>query len=366
MLLLLKNKMYNFLKRIILLPVWCLVAAVAAAQVPAGYYDSAAGLTGKPLQQALHNIIDNHTYITYDQLWTAFKSTDAKAGGSVWDIYSDIPSGTPAYSFTFVTDQCGNYSAEGDCYNREHSFPKSWFGGEVYPMYSDLFHLYPTDGYVNNIRSDYPYGEVGSATKTSSNGSKKGSCSVSGYTGVVFEPIDEYKGDLARSYFYMATRYYGEDSTWPGSEMVTGSQPKAWALTMLLDWSRNDPVSQKEINRNDSIYKIQKNRNPFIDYPLYIEMIWGTLNGTDDINESAVGMTIFPNPATTELRVVLPDYTFGELAIQVYDFNGCLTKTIISGEENPSVDVSDLNSGFYLLQVTCGKKRYTGRFVIAK
>jgi endonuclease I len=355
------------LRKILLITVWCLVVAISAAQAPAGYYDSANGLTGTALQQALHNIIDNHTYVSYTPgLWNAFKKTDVKPNGSVWDIYSDIPSGTPSYSFTFTTDQCGNYSAEGDCYNREHSFPKSWFGGEVYPMYSDLFHIYPTDGYVNNRRDNYPYGEVSSATYTSSNGSKLGPSSVAGYTGTVFEPIDEYKGDLARTYFYMATRYYGEDSSWPGSDMVTGSQPKAWALTMLLDWSRNDPVSQKEVNRNDSIYTIQHNRNPFIDYPLYAEMIWGTLNSTNDIPEDARGMILYPNPASSEMRIALPGESTGDIAIQVYDFNGCLVKTQVSEDISTSINIGDLRPGFYLLQVTSGKKRYTERFVVTR
>ncbi len=122
---------------------------------PAGYYDSAAGLTGTALQQALHDIIDNHTSVTYDDLWTHFQNTDKKSDGTVWDMYSDIPSGTPPYTYIFVTNQCGSsgYDSEADCYNREHSFPKSWFGGDdQYPMYSDLFHMYPTDGWVNNKR----------------------------------------------------------------------------------------------------------------------------------------------------------------------------------------------------------------------
>ncbi|HNX65991.1 MAG TPA: endonuclease [Bacteroidales bacterium] len=354
----------NF-RKILLIPVWCLVAVVAAAQTPAGYYDPANGLTGKALQQALHDIIDNHTSISYSELWTAFKKTDKKPDGKVWDIYTDIPSGTPVYTFTFGTDQCGNYSVEGDCYNREHSFPKSWFDDQT-PMYTDLFHLYPTDGKVNGMRSDYPYGETNSPTYTSSNGSKLGSCSVSGYTGIVFEPIDEYKGDLARTYFYMATRYYGEDGSWSGSPMVTGSQPKAWALTMLLQWSKDDPVSQKEINRNDSIYKIQHNRNPFIDYPLYADMIWGSLSSTDDVISDEEGMTIYPNPASSYLTIALPADHASDIVIQIYDFNGCLTKTVTTGETIPHIDISDLKPGFYLLQVTSGKKRYTERFVVVK
>ncbi|MBC8399937.1 MAG: endonuclease, partial [Candidatus Marinimicrobia bacterium] len=140
-----------------------LILSSALADEPAGYYNSAEGLIETALQQALHDIIDNHTSVSYTSLWTHFQSTDRKSNGKVWDMYSDIPGGTPPYEYTFVSDQCGNYSAEGDCYNREHSWPKSWFN-ENSPMNTDLFHLYPTDGYVNGRRGNYPYGEVGTAT----------------------------------------------------------------------------------------------------------------------------------------------------------------------------------------------------------
>jgi endonuclease I len=250
-------------------------SAISYSQIPPGYYDPAAGLSGTALQSALHNIIDNHTVRSYNQLWTDMQVTDDKPNGKVWDIYSDIPGGTPPYEYSFGSDQCGTYSQEGDCYNREHTFPKSWFGGEVSPMYSDLFQVMPADGYVNSQRSNYPYGEVGSYTWISQNGCKLGSCIYPGYNGTVFEPIDEYKGDVARNYFYMATRYYGEDGSWPGSDMVDGSQLKEWAKNMLLEWSNNDPVSQKEIDRNNAIYNLQDNRNPFIDHPEYIGLIWG-------------------------------------------------------------------------------------------
>lgn len=354
------------LKKIILLPIWCLFAVIASAQIPSGYYNSANGLTGKPLQQALHDIIDDHTVRTYSNLWTDFQTTDKKPDGTVWDMYSDIPSGTPAYEFIFVTDQCGNYSKESDCYNREHSFPKSWFGGEIPPMYTDLFHLVPTDGYVNNMRGNYPFGEVSSYTYKSSNGSMVGTSTVSGYAGTVFEPIDAYKGDFARSYFYMATRYYGEDSSWPGSEMVDGAEPKAWARAMLLTWHRNDPVSQKEIDRNNAVYGIQSNRNPYIDYPLYVEMVWGTLSSTGEEKDESGKLTVYPNPATTVLNVIMPEQVDGEVVIQVYDLGGCLVKTEIYEEQTPVVDVSDLKPGMYLLQATIGTKQYVSRFVIAR
>jgi len=161
------------------------------AQIPNGYYITAEGKTGAELKTALYNIIKNHTVISYDGLWSAFQYTDKKSNGKVWDMYSDKPGQTPPYEYTFVTNQCGNYNSEGDCYNREHSFPKSWFN-DASPMYSDLFHLYPTDGYVNNRRSNYIFGEVTTVSWTSLNGSKLGSSTASGTTLTVFEPIDEY------------------------------------------------------------------------------------------------------------------------------------------------------------------------------
>jgi endonuclease I len=244
------------------------------AQIPTGYYDDASGFIGTPLQQALHDIIDDHTVVSYSSLWTHYQTTDVKPNGKVWDMYSDIPEGTPPYEFTFVSDQCGNYGAEGDCYNREHSWPKSWFN-DVAPMNTDIFHVVPSDGYVNGQRGNYPYGEVDSPTWTSQNGSKKGPNTYPGYSGTVFEPIDPYKGDFARIYFYMSTRYYNEDSAWPGSDMANGAQLEEWALNMMMEWHVEDPVSQKEIDRNNANYSIQNNRNPFVDHPEYVNLIWG-------------------------------------------------------------------------------------------
>ena len=183
-----------------------LISFISLAQIPDGYYDDAEGKTGEDLRTALYNIIKDHSAESYSDLWEDFKSTDKKDNGKVWDIYSIKKDGSSDYEYTFSDDQCGDYSAEGDCYNREHSFPKSWFNDDS-PMYTDLFHIYPTDGYVNGKRADLPYGETDNASWTSTNGSKIGYCSYVGYTDKIFEPIDEFKGDLARSYFYMLTRY---------------------------------------------------------------------------------------------------------------------------------------------------------------
>jgi endonuclease I len=321
------------------------------AQPPQGYYDPAAGKLGTALQQALHDIIDNHTAVSYASLWTHFQTTDKKSNGKVWDMYSDIPGGTPPYQYTFGSDQCGNYSGEGDCYNREHSWPKSWFN-DGNPMYTDMFHLVPTDGYVNGMRSNYPYGEVGTATWTSQNGSRLGDCATPGYTGVVFEPRDEYKGDFARNYFYMATRYYQEDNGWPGSGMVTGSQFKPWAKAMLLLWAQQDPVSAKEIERNNAVYAIQHNRNPFIDHPEYANSIWGSNKGIFD-KPAQVALLVYPNPATASCTITLPpEFNQQNYTFVVYSSTGIAVNTdfTISGE-HAILNLDDLPSGFYLLRL---------------
>lgn len=276
-----QNKTKDMHKKLLTLLFACLSLGIWA-QIPNGYYDDAAGLSGAPLKTALFGIIDNHDVQSYNSLWDHFESTDAKPNGKVWDMYSDIPGGTPPYLYDFIIDQCGNYNSEGDCYNREHSFPKSWFN-DASPMYSDLFQIVPTDGYVNGRRSNWPFGEVGSATWTSMNGSKVGSNNTSGYSGTVFEPIDEYKGDFARIYFYMATRYEDRIASWENNSdnsdaaLDGTSYPcyEEWFLNLLLDWHQNDPVSQKEIDRNNEVYDIQDNRNPYVDHPEYVFQVWG-------------------------------------------------------------------------------------------
>lgn len=241
------------------------------AQIPDGYYDAATGTSGKSLKTALYRIIASHTERTYTDLWTDFKSTDKRADGKVWDMYSAIT------NYDFDNDKAGNYGQEGDVYNREHSFPKSWFS-DARPMYTDLFHLYPTDGYVNGRRGNLPFGETDRPDWISAQSwSKVGPSSTPGYSGKVFEPNDEYKGDFARSYFYMATCYEDKIATWSSPMLARNSYPAytEWAVAMLLRWAAEDPVSEKEIARNNAVYKIQKNRNPYIDYPGLERLVWG-------------------------------------------------------------------------------------------
>lgn len=275
------------------------VTTTNVAGVPAGYYTSADGLSCQPLKTALRNITANgYTQLSYGDLWTAYQYTDmhrndGNTADIIWDMYSDNPAGAEPYTFTFATDQCGSYNSEADCYNREHSTPKSWFN-DAYPMYTDINHLYPTDGYVNNIRSNYPYGEVSSATYTSANQSKLGTGSNFGYAGIVFEPRNEFKGDFARASLYMATRYENEiiANNWSSNGnanslfLSTSDQPDAakrklqiydtWYVKTLFKWMNQDPVSQKETDRNNAVYyqSGQNNRNPYIDHPEYAALIW--------------------------------------------------------------------------------------------
>ena len=323
------------------------------SQIPSGYYNNAQGLTETALKTALHNIIDNHTVVSYSSLITHHQTTDKKPNNKVWDMYSDIPGGTPPYQFIFVTDKCGNYAKEGDCYNREHSWPQSWFNSSS-PMKSDLFHVYPTDGYVNGKRSNYPFGEVANATWTSQNGSKVGPCSSAlGYSGIVFEPIDEYKGDFARTYFYMTVRYFNEDSNWLNNDMVNGAEIKSWALIMLLQWHQDDTVSTKELNRNNAVYSIQGNRNPFIDHPEYSNLIWGTPSKTVIKNPSENDIIIYPNPVNDYCTISFSNIDFYEnFNIMLYDIMGKQTNISLKRNNNKIIlNTENLPKGIYFLKI---------------
>lgn len=327
------------MKRIALLCSYCLTIIALWAQVPNGYYDDATGYKGASLKTALYGIIKGHTVRSYSQLWTDMQSTDAREDGKVWDMYSNTT------DYTFISDQCGNYSGEGSCYNREHSFPKSWFN-DASPMYSDLFHLYPTDGYINGMRSNYPFGETNNPTKTSDNGySKLGPSSVSGYSGTVFEPADEYKGDFARTYFYMATRYEDLIANWD-SPMLSGNKYPAynnWAITMLLRWAKEDPVSAKETVRNNAVYNVQKNRNPYIDFPGLEQYVWGSMTnvafdpenytGSSDEEQEVLAPTFTPTAGEVIKGCTINISTETEGAYIVYSLNEGTPTTVASPAE---------------------------------
>lgn len=326
-----------------------LTPAVLLAQPPAGYYDPAAGLTGQALREALRDIIDGHSVLANSQLWAAYAVTDRKPNNKVWDIYSDVPDGTPPYEFTFGTDQCGEYNEEGDCFNREHTFPQSWFGGVPGPD-TDLFHMYPTDAWVNQKRANWPYGTVGSnITYPADNGGKLGQCNYPGCTGLVFEPIDAYKGDLARGYFYMLTRYMNEATGWSDAPVLIGGEFRPWVENLLLEWHEEDPVSAKEVARNNTIFtSLQHNRNPYIDHPEWVTSIWGPFASVEDRSADAPRVWFDGD----QLRVER-NRTTGVAAISVFNASGALI-TMSNTQDRSAVLTLERAPGLYVVLVDDG------------
>ncbi len=259
-----------------------LIPVLIFASPPKGYYILPDGKHSAALKTELHNILiqDTTKFLSYgsgnNHTWYGFYFTDRnQTTNLVIDMYSDSLRYFPT---DYVTQ---NYPGFGQKIHIEHSLPKSWWGGHEWAAYKDLNHLFPADGSTNTSKNDNPLGIV-SGTPTKNNGvSKIGPGSYPDYTGNVFEPADQYKGDFARSYFYMATAYEHYKNLWvttkPECFMQNNTYPvfKPWAINMLLQWHRQDPVSAKEIERNEKVFIIQGNRNPFIDYPELAEHIWG-------------------------------------------------------------------------------------------
>ncbi|SHH09376.1 endonuclease [Flavobacterium defluvii] len=313
-----------------------LFSAIGFAQIPSGYYNTATG-TGYTLKTQLYNIIKGHTDNGYAGLYTTYQTSDVdnfyENDGTVLDMYSENPSGTDPYNYsTGSTQRCGNYSAEGDCYNREHIIPQSVFN-EQSPMVADAHFITPTDGKVNGMRSNYPHGTVSTATYTSQNGSKLGSSSVSGYSGTVFEPINAFKGDIARMYFYFATRY---ENTVAGYSyaMFNGSNNQVFTtdfLNMLLAWHAQDPVSAREIARNNAVYARQGNRNPYIDHPEYVNQIWGGTPSGD--TQAPTTPTSLASTSKTATSISLSwTASTDNVAVTGYDvYANSALKTTVSG-----------------------------------
>lgn len=265
-----------------------ITAQVLPQGIPAGYYDAATGKTCEGLKTALFQIISSsHRPVINDSLIFQFRKTDIKrrevSSGSdsvIWDVYSDNPVGKDPYNFDPINDKCGNYNSEGDCFNKEHTVPVSWFSNSLIPE-GDYQHIYPTDGYVNGKRANYVFGEVANPVYQSLNGGRLGPSAVAGISGTVYEPLDSFKGDMARAFFYFVTRYQSQIPGWSNNTdaFANSTYPSIdiFYLQQMLAWNQLDPVSQKEIDRNEGGFSYQKNRNPFVDHPEYVQQTW---NGT--------------------------------------------------------------------------------------
>ena len=362
------------------------LVSVCFAQAPAGYYNSATS-TGYALKTQLFNIINNHNDRGYSALWnlytnTAFRDTYFENNNSLLDIYSENPSGPDSYEYTSTAQQCGSYSGEGSCYNREHLIPQSYFENyQIDPMKNDPLHVLPTDGFVNGARGNFPFGVVNNpASYTSTNGSKRGNNLnagySAGYTGTVFEPIDEFKGDIARCFLYFATRYENLMSNFYASAngtttttkaMFDGTNDKVFSdtfLSILIKWHLQDGVSDRERAINNAVYQYQNNRNPFIDRPEFVCQIWGSVCATlsNPTFNDLLTVTIYPNPSNDIVNIetnILMD------EINIININGQIIQQI----KNPVMDnntytISNLPKGFYFVRLTSDNNSVTKKIII--
>jgi len=267
------------------------------AQIPVGYYDAAHGKSEAELKTAMHQIIRNFINLDFDgftaTFWgeNYFRRTDWHPDGHFWDMYSNER--RVVYNSAVM--------------DREHAMPRSWWRNTSIDNHgranSDLHNLFPSDAAANRAKSNWPLGEVAENAIIFNNGvTRVGSSAIaiSGFSGRVFEPTDEYKGDFARTFLYMVTSYQDYANRWTTNESATMIIPNNtfptltdYAINLLLEWHRNDPVSQKERNRNDSVFVLQQNRNPFIDFPDLVEYIWGNRSGqTFSVNNQATRPTL--------------------------------------------------------------------------
>ncbi len=364
-----------------------LLSLTALAQPPANYYNSATG-TGYTLKTQLFNIINNHNDQGYNAIDNFFPTADLDVyyenDGTILDPYSENPSGSDPYNYYPNSDECGNYSGEGDCFNKEHVVPQSYFN-QATPMRGDAHHLLPTDGRVNGFRSNYPFGVVGSNLVSQSgisnptqNGSKLGNNSntgyAAGYTGVVFEPIDEFKGDIARIIFYFATRYQSQMpgfytnsnvSSVPAKNMFDGTSAQTIAtpfLNIFYQWHLQDPVSQKEIDRNNAIYAYQNNRNPYIDHPEWVVSVWGSaLSITTHLLDD--GFSVFPNPSTNHTITVRSGIRPERM--EIVDIQGRVIQQVtIDNGPTGDISINDIPSGLYFLKAYAGVETAVRKIVI--
>lgn len=287
------------------------------AQIPEGYYSSLKGKKGAELKSAIHDLIKKANVLSYSSgngsTWWGFWSTDRDERGYFIDRYSSESEWVKSTS----------QGAVGAGMNIEHSFPKSWWGGAKVQAYEDLYNLMPCKSRINSTKSNYPMGKVVSGDK--GNGWTKVGKGTDGKW--YWEPADPWKGDFARGYMYMATAY--QNYNWEGTQALQilqqGAYPtlQKWAYTLYIQWAKADKPDALEIKRNNDVAKIQKNRNPYVDFPNLMEYVWGdstniafnpetTVKSSSYVNGDGGGggsVDPDPNPGATETNVYQATFT---------------------------------------------------------
>jgi len=344
------------------------------AQIPANYYSSATG-TGFALKTQLKQIIDNvddnlspeyqSVQLSYGDLYDTYELSDVDIYYDhtdpslkvILDMYSEIPSGADSYEYVYGSNQQDDGTLgtmEGQRFNREHTIPNSVFSGS-FPERSDAHFVIPSDKYINGQRNITPYGETDAPTQTFTNQTKIGpgrnADYASGYTNTVFEPIDEFKGDIARIYFYFVTRYEDDLTSYGSYPMFDGSSNQALSqpfLDILYNWHIQDPVSQREIDRNNAIFTRHNNRNPFIDNPSYVQSIWQSVLSTEKNSLQNNEITIYPNPATGNNVTI---GTTESLNVEIFNVLGQKLIAVNITPAKNKLNIQSLKSGVYIVKL---------------
>lgn len=308
-----------------------LYASIIFAQIPNGYYDEADGLVNDDLKLALHNIIDNHVEYSYNNLRDfILKATDEDPDNS----------NNVILLYTGRSQAKNTFGGDPNEWNREHVWAKSHGGfGNTPPAGTDAHHIRPTDVSVNGARGNLDF-DMGGTPLPEAPGCKK--------DGDSFEPRDEVKGDVARMLFYMAVRYDGSDGV-ADLKLVdhvnTYPNPEHGKLQKLLDWHLTDPPDEFELNRHEVIYSYQQNRNPFIDHPEYVELIWGDPNAVAE--QETLNVNVYPNPVTSSLNIEYSNST--DLKYSIISVDGRIVLSGNTKTDNNTLNLSTLNQGLYLL-----------------
>ena len=359
-----KNKIKN-IRYLALLFIFLFSGENIFSQIPNGYYNSAEGKTGEELKTALFEIIKNPSFYPgkYNNAPSFFGEADRTPDGYIWDMYSNIRLNSWVSSGT-------------NALNREHNLPKSWFGissnnEDVASIGCDYNNLYPSNAEANSAKLNYPLGEVNSTIIFNNGVSKVGKSKIQinngQYNGNVFEPADEYKGDFARNYMYMVTCYQDYAQKWTTSYGMTmlknNTYPvfTAYAIDLLMKWHRNDPVSSKEVNRNEKVYNVQHNRNPFVDHPEYAERIWGDQTFVPD-NNASFSVKFVGNENILEVKINNED-AVGAL-YEIYSISGQKIAQSTLGEDS-QISCSGFQDGVYIISIYSQKLKWkhTEKFV---
>jgi len=314
----------------------CLWALNTQSQIPPGYYNGTENIYGTELKEVLHGIIDNHDEPSYNDLRDfILKESDEDPQNSNNIILL----------YTGRSQAKSTFGGGANEWNREHTWAKSHgdFGNNP-PCGTDAHMIRPTDASVNSARGNKDFDEGGQQH------SEATECYYTEYTWV---PRDAVKGDVARMILYMDVRYEGDNGELDLTAVDainTSPAPQHGKLGTLLQWHAQDPPDAFEINRNNVVYSYQENRNPFVDHPEFVAMIWDPTAGVSE-EDHQLELGFYPNPVRNTLHVS-PESTEGKLQMMIINTLGeQMLRQSISGIGTTNIDCSDLPAGLYILRV---------------